>query len=444
MSTLPRNYFRDKSIRDPLYGFIDLSEKETKLIDTIAFRRLQFIKQLSHAYVVYPSAIHTRFEHSLGAMFIADKICSELDIQGEPKEIVRTAALLHDLGHGPFSHLFEPILKKYNPHLDEIHEEISKIIIKEDEEINSHISKISDQVVALLEKNHPVNWESSGNALFSDIVSGGLDADKLDYLRRDSYHIGVAYGQFDLDRILHTIRRTPHKQTRICIDIKGKDALENYRLGRYLMHAQVYEHHARLVADQMFILALDIAINEENIIDKNLLKINPKSTNKDFMDFYLPLNDYSINELIIQNEKSKISKEILQNIKKRKLLKRACDFGPKSLESYADASQALMKKKPEDLKKIADEVAKKVGIQTHEIIFHKSKIDIKLYKEGEILFVDGDKVLDLTLSSPFSAKDSVIRFYVFGPEDKEIRKKIANEMASNLGVPEKTISYFEL
>jgi HD superfamily phosphohydrolase len=423
-----------------LYGFIDLSELETKLIDTAIFQRLRFIKQLSHAYLVYPTAIHTRFEHSLGATHLADKMSMELGLEPQKRDTIRIAALLHDVGHGPFSHLFEHIIKKINPQHEEPHEIISKIIINEDHEIDSIIKDQKKSVIELLGDKSTVkhNHELS---LMSDIVSSGLDADKLDYLRRDSYHIGVAYGQFDLDRILHTIRSTPPKHTKICIDIKGKDALENYRLGRYLMHAQVYEHHTRLAADQMFLKALDIAIHEEGVIDPKLLKINPTGDNKEFLNFYLGLDDNSIYEMILASPKSKLAKEILLNIKKRKLLKRACDFTPKKLENHAEAGGELMKMKAEDFEKIGNDVAESIGLQKHEVIFHRSKIDIKLYKEGEILFLDKENVLDLTGSSPITAKDSVIRYYVYGPHDVTTRKKIACAVAEKLDVPTEKISY---
>ena len=104
--------FRYKTIRDPLYGFVEISERETRVIDTDVFRRLQYIKQLSHAYVVYPSAVHTRFEHSLGTTHIAGRLCSELELGNEKTAIVRLSALLHDIGHGPFSHLFETYTAK--------------------------------------------------------------------------------------------------------------------------------------------------------------------------------------------------------------------------------------------------------------------------------------------------------------------------------------------
>ena len=129
--SLPYSYFRSKAIRDPLYGFIDLSELETKVIDTEIFRRLQFIKQLSHAYVVYPSSIHTRFEHSLGTLYVSNIMANELGFtKQDDVERIRLSCLLHDIGHGPFSHLFESIIEKINPTIPEPHEKISKIMIR--------------------------------------------------------------------------------------------------------------------------------------------------------------------------------------------------------------------------------------------------------------------------------------------------------------------------
>ena len=109
-------------MRDPLYGFVGMSDLEIRVVDSDFFRRLLLIKQLSYAYVVYPTAIHTRFEHSLGVVYVADQMAQKLDLSNENREIVRLAALLHDVGHGPFSHLFEHTMKKINPEQDDPHE----------------------------------------------------------------------------------------------------------------------------------------------------------------------------------------------------------------------------------------------------------------------------------------------------------------------------------
>ena len=265
-----------------------------------------------------------------------------------------------------------------------------------------------------------------------------MDADKLDYLRRDSYHIGVAYGQFDLERILHTIRRTPIKQSRICIDIKGKDALENYRLGRYLMHIQVYEHHARLVADQMFLQALDLAM-EDDIMDKSDLTLRKGGSNEDFLKFYLSLDDNSIYDIIMQ-DKNSTSKEILSNIKQRKLLKRACEFTLHSIEGHASIGNDLKIMDEDKFSIIASEVSQEMDLERHEVIFHKSKIEIKLFREGDILVLKGNDVHDLQGSSPIAAKDQVFKFYVFGPRDLETRRILADKIAKRLDVPVNKIS----
>lgn len=221
--------FRHKSFRDPLYGFIGLSEKEVRLVDTSVFRRLHRIKQLSHTHLVYPSALHTRFEHSLGTMHIAGRMCDELGLE---KETVRQAALLHDIGHGPFSHLFEYVLEKINPGITDIHEKITKMIINDDEEMNGILGSDKEKIVDILHPKSKMDFKST--TLHSDIVSGSLDADKMDYLRRDSYFLGVYYGMFDLERVIYTLRSTPGKYPSLGIDSRGKDAVESYRLARHL------------------------------------------------------------------------------------------------------------------------------------------------------------------------------------------------------------------
>ncbi len=430
--SLSHNYFKFKAIRDPLYGFIDLSELETKIIDTEIFRRLQFIKQLSHAYVVYPSATHTRFEHSLGTTYVSNIMANELGFNKQDDiEKIRLSCLLHDIGHGPFSHLFEHIMEKTNPTIEEPHEAISKIIIKEDSELDSILGSKRNEIVELLSKEIK-SYKEPSKSLQSDIVSSGIDADKLDYLRRDSYHIGVAYGQFDFSRILHTLTSTV-KGSQICVTNKGKDSLENYRLARYLMHVQVYEHHARLAADQMFLKALEIAIYEEKIFDEDLFKFDPAKTNSEFLNFYKSLDDFSIYRKIIDNDKAKTSKLILNNIKKRKLLKRVCEFTPKDLEKDADVANELMKMKPDDYQKIASEISNSLGLESYEVIFHKSAIKNKLYKKGELLFRVGDDIYDLETISPISGKD-IEKYLVFGPIDKEIRKKIASKISDRFKV----------
>lgn len=419
-----------------MYGFIDLSKTETELIDSDFFRRLQDIKQLSHAYLVYPSAIHTRFEHSLGALYIADRMCSQLNFSPKRKEIVRIATLLHDIGHGPYSHVFEKILESVNGKSIK-HEDISQWIIKEDSSIKEILGNRLKTIIQLLEKDEHATYWNNEVSINSDVISSGVDADKLDYLRRDSYHIGVAYGSFDLARIIHTLRKSP-KKDRICIDRKGMDAVENYRLGRYLMHAQVYEHHARIVADQMFLRAVDIAINEDNIFEKNIFKIRNSASHKKFLEYYKKLDDRSIYDVILQHPKSKAAK-ILLNIRKRKLLKRACDFDIKEITD-ATASEKVLKMDPNIINKISNDIAKAVDVAAHEIIMYPSEITLKLYEKRDILVLWKNEPRDLNTFSPISAETKVMKFYVFGPLEK--RDKIARAVSHHLNIPLKIVKVY--
>ena len=403
-------------------------------MDSKAFRRLQNIKQLSHAFVVYPSAVHTRFEHSLGALHVADRMCQQLEFGRSRRELVRLSMLLHDIGHGPFSHLFESVLKKINQEKFD-HEDISCWMIKEDPAISSLVGNKKKPIIDLLQKNDKDrNWESSGNSLNSDIVSSSLDADKLDYLRRDSYHIGVAYGQFDLERIITTLRATPNG-TRICLNAKGKDSVENYRLGRYLMHAQVYEHHARIAADQMFLKALYLAIAQENILDRKSLQTSNSSSHKRFLNYYLELDDRNVYDQILEKRGSESAK-IIRAIKDRKLLKRACDY---HLGPMVNAEVAEKIVKMNDVHQIEKQVAEDAGVDQNEIIVYLSTITIKLYDKRDILVLWRGHPTDLNDLSPIKSDSAVQRFLVFGPPDSDKRKKIRKTMAGYLSIPMKEL-----
>jgi len=434
LSNTHNESFQYKSIRDPLYGFIDLSKNETQIIDTKVFRRLLNIKQLSHAFVVYPSAIHTRFEHSLGALHVAGRICSRLELGKERSKLIRLAMLLHDVGHGPFSHLFEEVLKRINGKKIE-HELISTWLINEDAEISDFLGGQKKEIIKLLLKDEKAkDWETSGRSLNSDVISSGIDADKLDYLRRDSYHIGVAYGQFDLERIIHTLKITPSK-ARICIDEKGKDAVENYRLGRYLMHAQVYEHHTRISAEQMFLKALDLAVKEK-IINKKDLLVSNSSSHKKFLQEFMSLDDRSIYDRILAKPKSDSAK-ILRSITERKLLKRACEIYLNDIKDVEKGNKITKTEGKEE--EVAEEIAKEAKVNSLDVIVKLTTITIKLYDKKEILVLRKKQTRDLNEMSPISAESSIVKFHVFGPRDKYKLHEVSKAVSKIFEIPLKQI-----
>ena len=424
--------FRFNSIRDPLYGYIDMSETEIRVIDSSVFRRLLNIKQLSHAFVVYPAAIHTRFEHSLGVMHLADRVCTKLGFDDEKKEIVRLAALLHDVGHGPYSHLFESVLSNVNG-TKVTHEKISMMIIKSNDELGDILGDKVDKIASLLDCKPIESWERSDNKLASDVVSGPLDVDRMDYLLRDSYHIGVAYGHFDLDRIIHTLDKIlDGEDSHICVQYKGKDAVESYRLGRYLMHSQVYQHHARLAADQMFVRAANLAV-DEGIIPKEKLKVDLAnwSKNAEFLEYYLKLDDKVIYDKIIGEKPNSSPACLLQMIQQRKLFKRACEILVYKEIEHPVKRNYVMKMQYPDLHEFAQNMATQLNLEHHRIIAYLAKISVDQYGD-EILILWKGKPKALSDLSPISARrPSVDTFYVFsdynGESKNEIKKYTESE-----------------
>ncbi len=254
-------------IRDPVHGFIYRESYERDLIDTKLFQRLRSLHQLALAYLVYPGATHTRFDHSLGAFHVAGGLAKALVQTDTEKRLVRLAALLHDIGHGPFSHVAEPILQKHSSpdvfvgkQVSKIHELITARIILENRELKEHLSDRERQnIVGLLEG-------SFGHSYLHEMVSGPIDADKQDYLLRDSYFTGVKYGIYDQERLRNTLRvHEDNDDLVLAISIDGLHALEQFVLAKYYMTTQVYRHRIRLITDSMIERAISLGIEQDKI-----------------------------------------------------------------------------------------------------------------------------------------------------------------------------------
>ncbi|RMF90471.1 MAG: HD domain-containing protein [Methanobacteriota archaeon] len=248
-----------KVIRDPVHKDIFLSELEMRLVDTPEFQRLRRIKQLGVTNLVYPSANHTRFEHSIGAAHIAGRIIGRFDV-GDAGEALRAAALLHDIGHGPLSHTSEELLKR---HLDRSHEDATLSVIRESgiRDILSEYSVDPDVVLAILSKEH----------MLSGLISGEVDVDRMDYLARDAYHTGVAYGVIDMDRLVNTVELVDGD---IVISQGGLRAVEGLLVARFLMTPTVYLHHTSRIADAMFLRATERAVEEGLLRLEDLMRMD--------------------------------------------------------------------------------------------------------------------------------------------------------------------------
>ena len=225
----------EKVFRDPVYGYVHVFDKLIwDLIQTKEVQRLRRIKQLGGTYMVFHTAEHSRFSHSLGVYEMARKIIRALMYCGtvleeEERLLVLSAALLHDLGHGPFSHSFESVFNVR-------HELFTERIIMEDTEVNQVLESYQKGFAT---KVRDVINKTYENPLVINIISSQLDADRLDYLLRDAYFTGAPYGEIDVERILRTMRVVNNK---IVYKVSGMHAIEDYLMSRYQIYWQVYLH----------------------------------------------------------------------------------------------------------------------------------------------------------------------------------------------------------
>ena len=224
-----------KVLRDPIHGYVHVNyDVVWKCINSKWFQRLRRIRQLGGAYMVYHTADHTRFAHSLGVYEIVRRMVTEVPdiskiLSEDEKVTVMLAGLLHDIGHGPYSHAFEQISGMS-------HEEYTCRIIEENTEI-THI--LEEAKKGLSKEVADIIRHTSKNPILTQLVSAQLDADRMDYLLRDAYCTGTTYGEFDLERILRTLRV---QDNLIVVKESGVYAVENYIMARYHMYWQVYYH----------------------------------------------------------------------------------------------------------------------------------------------------------------------------------------------------------
>jgi uncharacterized protein len=225
----------EKVFKDPVHRYVHVQDKVIwDLVGTKEFQRLRRIKQLGTTFLTFHGAEHSRFNHSLGVYEIVRRIIDDV-FQGRPewndddRLLTLCAALLHDLGHGPFSHAFEKVF-------DFDHEDFTRAIILGDTEVNKVLTQVSpdfpQKVAEVIEK-------TSEKKLVVSLISSQIDADRMDYLQRDAYFTGVSYGQFDMERILRVMRP---REDQVVIKKSGMHAVEDYIMSRYQMYWQVYFH----------------------------------------------------------------------------------------------------------------------------------------------------------------------------------------------------------
>ena len=314
-----------RDIRDPVFGFISINGTESNIVNSPIFQRLRRIRQLAFAHLVYPGALHTRFEHSLGVCHIASLLADSLGLESDEKKLIRIAALLHDIGHGPFSHVSEEALEIYTDRkklsgslnkTEKIHEQITAEIIKTDSDWNRPIAGTDcDIIVKILGPGYK-------DPLLHSIVSGPIDADKQDYLLRDSYFCGVKYGVFDMGQLHRELRSVndPVEGKHLMISQNGINALEQFVLAKYYITSQVYRHRVRLITDQMLIRAITLGIDVDQI--EELHQIYAYDGTPDFLNEYLTWDDSKFLVTFTDDKfEGKYCHNLLTRLNERQLLK---------------------------------------------------------------------------------------------------------------------------
>ncbi len=318
-----------KAIRDPIHGLIPRRPTEISLMDTHVFQRLRRIRQLALAHLVYPGAVNTRFEHSVGTMHIAGLMCERLrdfaEFDEEEMNRIRAAALLHDIGQGPFSHVSEFLLELHSDRCSlavkdtaKIHEIVTTDIIMKNKEIADILpDQDKESIVRLIKGSQLRDFRH-------DIISSSLDADKMDYLIRDSYYAGVRYGQYDLEKIIDSLRiYSRGAESFLVVDHEGVYALEQLVLAKHHMTQQVYAHRVRCITDAMIVRGIQLAIGEGN---EELLRLYRYDGTERFIDNYLDYHDEKVIDLACSQSDSPKARTVFLRLKNRCLFKQVCGF----------------------------------------------------------------------------------------------------------------------
>jgi uncharacterized protein len=406
-------------IADPIHKYIRFTELEKKIIDSKVFQRLRRIKQLAGAHLVYPAAQHSRFEHSLGTMHLAGLAGEHLFSIGvldkESIQELRVAALLHDIGHGPFSHLFEEALKVTS---NKNHESIGAEIICKTE--------LSDILSSFGYSPSVISDISLGNSKVkfkNEIISGSLSSDLMDYLPRDGFFTGVEYGKVDYNRIINSFRVTNNDS--LALDISSFYSFESMIISRYEMFRAVYFHKTVRSAEVMLLHSLMLS---SEIL--NLSKIS--------LADYLKLTDDSILWKISSSPNNEMAKQMISNYLERKLLKCVYERFIRKRDDFTKLNRDKIEELRLKIARLSNVDEKKIFLDTYGI----SLVPLAPNKQEmkSILLVSEDEffkqpVSNLPLVNSITGYLDMIRVYT----NHKDRKKITNISKNVLGkeLPEK-------
>jgi len=331
-------------LRDPVWNNIRVDALTLSLVDTEVFQRLRYVRQLGWTYLVYPGATHSRFEHALGTHHLSRRtlalLCEAEDaasIGEDEQAIVRSAALLHDVGHYPFSHALEEIGALH-------HEDVARPLITE--------GSVASLLTSRLGKDAPSRVfdliRGRSESALQGLISGSLDLDKVEYLKRDAFMCGVPYGEIDVDRLTNSLVLVDDPKTgRLAIGVQEKalSALESLLFAKYQMYRNVYWHHAVRSATAMYKRLVEDALQGGVVDDQSLARYT--------------------DEGLMHRLENAAPSQLLSALKERKLYKRAAEWPAAELDD--DKVEWIAT----DRKRVAateNALAKEVGLAPGELL----------------------------------------------------------------------------
>ncbi len=398
-----------KVIHDGVHGSVRLEGVFLDMFERPEMQRLHGVHQLGLAYLVFPGANHTRLEHSLGTFYIAGKMAHALELPVEERNEVLAAALLHDLGHPPFSHTLEAVIKD---RLGQTHMDATRSILfgnvravqDSASDVVGEMAPISDLMIgAGIDPgivadmiDSPMSDEGfgqsrlevegsqahfGGKGYLRQIIHGPVDADQMDYLLRDAHYTGVAHGTIDLDRLLQTIGLF-HGD--LVVDKGGVVAVEGLLVARALMYTSVYFHKTVRIAEMMLCKAVENA--DPGVLEK--IQVD---------------TDCSLSEKLAADGED--SRRIMMMLRYRKLYKKALSMTTGEMEEgHLDRLLALVDYRRR--KAVEEEIAVRAGIRTAEVILDVPEREILISEprigKTEVPILNGDRVRPLTKHSPIA------------------------------------------
>lgn len=337
-------------IRDPIHGYIKITREERELIDSPFVQRLRRIHQLAGAYMVYPGGVHSRFEHVIGTMHVAGlialSVADKAGLDDDEIQELRIAGLLHDIGHGPFSHLFEEVLTEKT---DLTHEDLSQRIAAEStigdilRRNGRQPSKISQLCVG----------KAKGRPFMNQVIAGGLSADMMDYLLRDTYFTGVEYGKVDIQRVIDSLDVSADGH--LMLERAALYAFEALLIARYEMFKAVYFHRTVRAAELMLAHSMTLADDELHLTDlskiDSMLRLTDEVVLQQLADLYPRTPDL------------KLAQRLASNYMQRKLVK--CVLEKVMQRKDRTIQKIFSKKKFRD--ELADDIARRARVKPSDI-----------------------------------------------------------------------------